>query len=79
MEKAIQQLLKAMAELGISPSGLVITYEDKEIGYPGGSYQNPQIVVTCGGRTERYDARLTNENPLVAATEVSRLFGKERS
>ena len=71
----MQKLLDTMASLGMSTSGLNITYSEDFIGYPGGGYMNKQINVTAGGKTERFSADLTDRNPFVTAYELQSYFG----
>ena len=71
----MQKLLDTMASLGMSTSGLNITYSEDFIGYPGGGYMNRQINVTAGGKTERFSADLTDRNPFVTAYELQSYFG----
>jgi hypothetical protein len=71
----MQRLLDAMSALGMSRSGLSISYSEEAVGYPGGSYMNRQIKVTSGGRTEQFSAELTERNPMVTAYEMQRYLG----
>jgi hypothetical protein len=71
----MQRLLDTMSALGMSTSGLNISYGEEAVGYPGGSYMNRQITVTAGGLTERFSAELTDRNPMVTAYELQRYFG----
>jgi hypothetical protein len=71
----MQKLLETLSALGMSTSGLNISYNEEAVGYPGGSYMNRQISVTSGGKTEQFSAELTEKNPLVTAYEMQRYFG----
>lgn len=71
----MQKLLDTMASLGMSTSGLNITYSEDFIGYPGGGYMNKMINVTAGGKTEHFSADLTDKNPFVTAYELQSYFG----
>jgi len=71
----LQKLLETLSALGMSTSGLNISYSEEAVGYPGGSYLNKQISVTSGGKTEQFSADLTEKNPLVTAYEMQRYFG----
>lgn len=71
----MQKLLDTMTALGMSTSGLNITYSEDFIGYPGGGYMNKMINVTAGGKTEHFSADLTDRNPLVTAYELQSYFG----
>jgi hypothetical protein len=71
----MQKLLDTLSALGMSTSGLNISYSEEAVGYPGGSYMNRQISVTSGGKTEQFSADLTERNPLVTAYEMQRYFG----
>lgn len=71
----MQRLLDTMSALGMSTSGLSISYSEEAVGYPGGSYMNRQIKVTAGGKTEQFSAELTDRNPMVTAYELQRYFG----
>jgi len=71
----MQKLLDTLSALGMSTTGLNISYSEEAVGYPGGSYMNRQISVTSGGRTEQFSAELTERNPLVTAYEMQRYFG----
>jgi hypothetical protein len=68
------KLNDALHSLGISTAGLDIRYEEEHVGYPGGSYINRNIVVSSGGKTERFSADLTERNPLVTAAELQKYF-----
>lgn len=68
------RLNDALHSLGISTAGLDIRYEEEHVGYPGGSYINRNIVVSGGGKTERFSADLTERNPLVTAAELQKYF-----
>ena len=68
-------ILRAM--LGPWCDHLHIQRVDEQVGYPGGSYWNRQIVVTGDGKTERYDALMTEAQPLVTATEIMRTWVRQ--
>jgi len=71
----VEKLLETMKALGMSTSGLSITYSEEAVGYPGGSYMNKQITVSSGGLTEQFSADLTEKSPMVTAYELQRYFG----
>lgn len=71
----MQKLLDTMKQLGMSTSGLNISYSEDFIGYPGGGYMNKSINVTANGKTERFNAELTDRNPMVTANELQIYFG----
>ncbi|MBI2688697.1 MAG: hypothetical protein HYX27_20540 [Acidobacteria bacterium] len=71
----MQKLLDTMSALGMSTSGMSISYSEEVVGYPGGSYTNKLINVTSGGKTEHFSAELTSKNPFVTAYEMQRYFG----
>jgi hypothetical protein len=71
----MQRLMDTMSALGMSTSGLNISYSEEAVGYPGGSYMNRLINVTSGGKTEHFSAELTARNPMVTAYELQRYFG----
>lgn len=71
----MQKLLDTMTSLGMSTSGLKITYSEDFVGYPGGGYMNKMINVTAGGKTEHFSAELTDRNPMVTAYELQSYFG----
>lgn len=73
------RLNEALHSLGMSTAGLDIRYEEEQVGYPGGSYTNRHIVVSSGGKTERFSADLTERNPLVTAAEMQRYFNVSAS
>lgn len=71
----MKKLMDTLSSLGMSTSGLNISYTEELVGYPGGSYVNKMINVTSGGKTEQFSAELTEKNPLVTAYELQRYFG----
>ncbi|MFN0104788.1 MAG: hypothetical protein ACKV2U_22225 [Bryobacteraceae bacterium] len=71
----MQKLLDTLSALGMSTSGLNISYTEDTVGYPGGSYVNRMINVTSGGKTEQFSGELTERNPFVTAYEMQRYFG----
>jgi len=71
----MKKLMDTLSSLGMSTSGLNISYTEERVGYPGGSYVNKMINVTSGGKTEQFSAELTEKNPLVTAYELQRYFG----
>ena len=75
----MQKLLDTLSSLGMSTSGLNISYSEDFVGYPGGGYMNKQINVTSGGKTEHFSADLTDKSPSVTAYEMQRYFGVKPS
>lgn len=71
----VDKLLDAMKTLGMSTSGLDISYSEDYVGYPGGSYVNRMINITSGGKTQQFSADLTEKNALVTAYEMQRYLG----
>ena len=76
-QQAINALSSILSGYGINPASLGLTYSEKEVSGPTGTYSNNMITANFpSGKSQEYSAALTLKNPFVAAVEIMGMLGR---
>jgi hypothetical protein len=76
-QQAINALSDILSGYGINPASLGLSYSEKLVAGPAGTYTNRMITANFpSGKSQDYSAELTLKNPTVAAVEIMGMLGR---